>query len=605
MESPRTQILARTDFIDFSMSLPQRQTVPRQGTKIAHFGESSAAPLRSPLRVAVLMDGPDAPLWVHQTIAEILRSEHLTLSLIIVNMCEKPGYSSRPALLRAWRWADRRLFKERRDVLRCERREYDAESILARSLWRGDELVIGESAEEKIKAAQLDVIVDFATAAVPRKMWNWAKYGTWTFSSGIGSVWESDHAGFEEICEGNPVSSLTLRALTVGGEHHLYRSTFSYDYLTFRRNQNTACRRKSQIILRRLADLYQRSWPALPLPNKPPDNVGASRNKSHMTTAAVAGFLARWSLRAFRRLASNLAPAEQWFIAYRDKLQSSGKSAALRMLIPSGDWSYADPFLYEWRGKHYIFFENVGDSHPRGEIWFVELDEDGNAGQPERALARDYHLSYPQVFGWRGETYMLPETCQNASVEIYRAVDFPRRWELAATLLTNVRAADSTIFEHGGKLWLFTAGIGGKDLGCSELSLFFSDSLFGPWMPHPKNPIVCDVSGARPAGSLFYEAGELIRPAQDCSQRYGYAISLNRVDVLSETDYRETRVGKILPEWAEGLCASHTLNMDSRYEVLDGFGKLRYAFAGGRREIKLKPEVGPRKGLAYGDHCRA
>ena len=119
-----------------------------------------------------------------------------------------------------------------------------------------------------------------------------------------------------------------------------------------------------------------------------------------------------------------------------------------------------------------------------------------------------------------------------------RAVDFPRRWELAATLLSNVQAADSTIFEDGGKWWLFTAGIGGKDLGRSELSLFFSDSLFGPWMPHPKDPIVCDVSGARPAGALFYEQGELIRPAQDCSRRYGYAISLHRVEVLSETDYR-------------------------------------------------------------------
>src|SRR5579871_4340248 len=110
------------------MALPQPQTVSRQRTNsAAQFGAGSAAPLRAPLRVGVLMDGPDAPLWVHQAIAEILRSEHLELSLFIVNMCEKRGYSSRPALLRAWRWADRRLFKDRRDVLQCERREYNVE----------------------------------------------------------------------------------------------------------------------------------------------------------------------------------------------------------------------------------------------------------------------------------------------------------------------------------------------------------------------------------------------------------------------------------------------------------------------------------------------
>lgn len=569
---------------------------------MAHFGQGAIALARSPVRVGVLIDGPDAPLWVHQTIAEILRSEHLNLSLIVVNVCEN-AYSSRPALLRAWRWMDSRLFEVKHDLLRCERQEYPVDSIVARSLWRGDELVIDESAEEKIKAAQLDVIVDFATAVLPRKLWKFAKFGAWTFSSGSGSVWESDHAGFEEICQGNPVSSLTLRALTPGGEYDLYRSTFSDDKLAFHRNQNTACRRKSQIMLRRLADLYHKSWPALPLPKKPPDNLEASHNKSPMTTVAVAGFVAHWSLRAFHRLASNVPPAEQWFISYRDKLQPSGQPALPNMLVPPGDWSYADPFLYEWHGKHYMFFEKVSDSHPRGEIWFVELDDAGNASRPEPALARDYHLSYPQVFAWRGEIYMLPETSENGTLEIYRAVDFPRRWELAGTLLSGVPAADATIFERDGKLWLFTAGIGGKDLACSELSLFFSDSLFGPWIAHPKNPIVCDVSGARPAGSLFYEERGLIRPAQDCSQRYGYAISLNRVDVLSETDYRETRVGQILPKWATGLCASHTINMDSRYEALDGFGKLRYAFAGGRRGIKLKPEVSAWKGLAYGDNC--
>lgn len=579
--------------------------LPQQQTEIEHLGEGSTAPMRSPVRVGVLMDGPDAPLWVHQTIGEILRSEHLELSLIIVNPRERRTRSSAPALLRAWRWADSRVFKAPRDVLRCERRDYAVDSIIAHSLPPGDELVIGEGDEEKIKAARVDVILDFASAVLSRKIRDFAKHGAWTFSSGNESVWESDYAGFEEICEGNPVSSLRLRAFTTNGEYDLYRSTFCDDKVAFRRKQNAACRRKSQIILRRLADLYQTEWRALPLPNKPPENMEKTRYTSPTTNRAVAGFVARWSLRTFRRLAANLAPAEQWFIAYRDKLQPLGPSAAIKMLVPSGDWSYADPFLYEWRGKHYIFFENVSDSHPRGEIWFVELDDTGHAGAPQRALARNYHLSYPQVFAWRGEIYLLPETSENASVEVYRAVDFPRRWEHAATLLSNVRAVDSTIFEQDGKLWLFTAGIGGKDLGCSELSLFFSDSLFGPWIPHPKNPVLCDVSRARPAGSLFREEGDLIRPAQDCSQRYGYAISLNRIEALSETDYRETRVGAILPDWAAGLSASHTLNMDSRYEVLDGFGRLRRGFKAGRRAIKLRRQVDSWKGLNHGDRCRA
>jgi hypothetical protein len=285
-------------------------------------------------------------------------------------------------------------------------------------------------------------------------------------------------------------------------------------------------------------------------------------------------------------------PAEQWFIAYRDKHQPFCQPGSLKMLVPSGDWSYADPFVYEHSGKHYIFFERISDSHPRGEIWFVELDEAGNASEPARALARKYHISYPQVFRWKGQTYLLPETSANSSVEIYRAVDFPHEWELAATLLSGIGAVDSTIFERDGKLWLFIAGIGGDELRCSELSLFYSDSLLGPWIPHQKNPIVCDVKAARPAGSLFYRNGQLIRPAQDCSRSYGYAVSLNWVEALSETDYKETLVGTILPDWASGISANHTLNTDSRYEVVDArFRRHRLAIRGRAKGPKLRSNL--------------
>ena len=177
-------------------------------------------------------------------------------------------------------------------------------------------------------------------------------------------------------------------------------------------------------------------------------------------------------------------------------------------------------------------------------------------------------MSYPFVFEWRDETYLLPETAENRTVEVYRAIEFPWRWELASILLKDVTAVDPTIFKYKGKLWLFVAGIGGVEMH-NELSLFFADSLFGEWWPHPKNPIVSDVRRARPAGSLFYHRDMLIRPGQDCSGPYGRAITLNRVEVLSETDYREVAFATILPKWMPGICATHTLNQENGYRALD------------------------------------
>ncbi len=554
--------------------------VPQTQAGIAPFVGRPHAPVKSLVRVGVLLDGLDAPLWVRKTIDEIVLAEHLELTLVIVQPVGKGAKPSPAALLSLWSWADRRLFKSEVDAFALRREEYAIETVVASTPRNGDsEDIFSDRDRAKIKAANLDVVIHFGSDAVPPQIRSWAKYGVWTFSKAGGAP-EGDYAQFRDLYERNYVSPLAVRALTVEGERGLYVSTFSNDTISLYRNRNATCWRKSQIFLRCLADLYQNGWPALGLPNTPATLLKERPKLALPGNAAMTRFVAGWSFRMLRRKLSNLTSSERWFIAYRDKLAASDRSASLKAIIPPADWDYADPFLYEHCGRHYIFFEAASAAQPKGEIWFVELDKNGNPGQPERALSRDYHLSYPLIFEWNGQTYLLPESSQNRSVEVYRATEFPRRWELAGVLFTNVPAVDTTLFERDGKLWLFTSGIGGKDLKCSELSLFFSDSLFGPWTSHPKNPIVCDIRRARPAGRLFYENGELIRPAQDCSECYGHAITLHRIEVLSETDYRETPVGTILPDWAAGLSATHTLNMDSRYEVLDGKAHIgRHGFA--------------------------
>jgi hypothetical protein len=567
---------------------------PQQHAGMLWLAGSMAARTSSPVRVAVLMDGPAAPVWVHQTIGEILRAEHLELSLLMMKAYDGKAGNSAPVLLRAWTWADRQLFKDYVDALALERREYAVDTIVACPAHPGGgALVVSKDDEARIKAANLDVIVNLTSDAAPAHLKTCARFGVWTFLSNGGEP-ESDYAHFQDIFENNRISTLTLRAVSSNAEVDLYRSTFANDALSGYRNRNATCWRKSQIFLRLLSDLYQKGWPALQVANSTVDGVLDPADKPVLPgTAEMTRFLQRWSLQTSRRWLSNLAFSERWFIAYQDKHPISDQSASLKMIIPPNDWHYADPFLYERSGRHYIFFETASRYQSANEIWFVELDENGNPSLPERALRRGYNLSYPFIFDCQGETYLMPESSQNRTVEIYRATEFPRRWELAGTLLANVPAVDGTLFERDGKFWLFAAGIGGEHLKCSELSLFFSDSLFGPWIAHPKNPIVCDIRRARPAGRLFYESGELIRPGQNGAECYGHAISLNRVEVLSETDYHETTISTILPDWAPGLSATHTLNMDSRYDVLDGKSRTtRYGFATGARGFSMKWPVG-------------
>ena len=143
----------------------------------------------------------------------------------------------------------------------------------------------------------------------------------------------------------------------------------------------------------------------------------------------------------------------------------------------------------------------------------------------QKVLERDYHLSYPFVFRFERELYMMPETSRNRCVELYRAVDFPRQWTLDRVLLSDCVAADPTLFEHDGTFWLFVNLAREGAAINDELHLYFADSPFGPWNPHPKSPVVSDIRSARPAGRIFRHGTEIIRPSQDSSVRYGYALS--------------------------------------------------------------------------------
>jgi hypothetical protein len=193
----------------------------------------------------------------------------------------------------------------------------------------------------------------------------------------------------------------------------------------------------------------------------------------------------------------------------------------------------------------------------------------GGATDPVTVLERPYHLSYPFVFRAGSEIFMIPETSANNDIQLHRATRFPYEWSLEKVLCSNVRAVDTTPLFLDGIWFFFTTS---ARLG-HETFLFWSESLDGEWHYHPRNPICSDVRRARGAGPLFRSGGDLIRPGQDCSVRYGYAVALNRVLTISPTDYAEELIEVIYPKWRKGLLGTHTLSSNDSFEVVDG---LRY-----------------------------
>jgi hypothetical protein len=241
-----------------------------------------------------------------------------------------------------------------------------------------------------------------------------------------------------------------------------------------------------------------------------------------------------------------------------------------RRLVPPADRFWADPFPVTVDGRHYIFFEEYLNSRGRGHIAAVEVNAKGLVGAPVPIIERDHHLAYPFVFESKGTHYLIPESISTRSVQLYRAVEFPFRWELDRELMTDVVAVDPTLAHINGQWWMFanTDACGASTM--DELNLYYADSPLGPWTPHRRNPVVSDVRRSRPAGRLFQSSGAWFRPSQDSAGAYGRALVINRIIRLDRQAYEEVPVTRVDPEWMPGLTGTHTINASDGVTVIDG-----------------------------------
>jgi hypothetical protein len=230
---------------------------------------------------------------------------------------------------------------------------------------------------------------------------------------------------------------------------------------------------------------------------------------------------------------------------------------------------FADPMAIEHDGRVVLFVEDFDHSSQKGVISAVEFGSKGPLGPMQPVLEEPWHLSYPFVMETDGEVWMIPESSANREVAIYRADPFPSKWVKEAMLLRNVPATDATVLLHEGRYWLFTT-IGTSTHASSDLHIFSAPKIFGPWVPHQKNPVLRDPQCARSAGAIVKRNGHLWRPVQDCSRRYGAAVGLAEITQLDDCHYQQVVRNVIAPcrEWPGRRL--HTLSQAGGFEFIDG-----------------------------------
>jgi hypothetical protein len=493
------------------------------------------------LRVGILVDSLVLPRWKRRIIEEIRTCSVARIAVVAKGDAAPRRRRFRRLLFDLYRRLDYRWFRR--------------EGVDAFAPSDVSDLLADGPVEDAGALGGLDLDVAI-------RLGSWQPDGA-VARHGVWSLPDDRDLGPREVLEARPTTPSFLEIRTGPGAPRAVALSHSFtDHISAHRTRNHTCWKTASFVARTLRDLAHDGPGALegepaPHPQPPPGNL------------ATLVLAARLGLRYLRRKVRDLLTHEQWYPAYRFEEEPRAPAdtfADLKRLVPPRDRFWADPFPFARDGRTYLFLEELPYRRGKGHISVLEIDPEKGATEPVEVLKRDYHLSYPFVFEWQGEVYLLPETAADRKVRLFRCRSFPNEWEEDRVLLDGVNAVDATLAEVDGRWWMFV-NIGAPGAGnWDELHLFHADTPLGPWTPHRRNPVKSDCRAARPAGRLFRRQGRLYRPAQKCAGSYGKKIALHRILELTPDTYAEEHVADLAPEWGE---RAHTLNTGTGLHVVD------------------------------------
>ena len=536
---------------------------------------------KPPLRVGFLLDSLTQPRWVLKIINELRSSGFVEICLVVKNEAEdeqrlgrlQSYWKNRNFLLYAlYNRVDARASLAEADAFE----EVDTAELLAGvpvlgvmpimkkfSDWFPDDAV------EKIRSYDLDVVISHGFRILRGEALRIAKHGVWSYHHADNLVNRGGPAGFWEVMDEAAISGAVLHVLSEdldNGDVINRAWGRTVDRFSVKVSKNNLYWRASTFVLRKLKELYESGAvssdssvfrPYYNRLHKMPTNAELLPRLWKLTWSYVAQ-KARYSF-----------CYDQWQLAYRFRNSPDDPNNSFyrfKYLVPPKDKFWADPFPIRFEDRYFVFFEEYLYKDDKAHISVVELSKSG-ASEVTPVLKRDYHLSYPFMLYWNDRYYMIPETAGNKTIEVYTTDRFPHEWKLETVLFEGIAARDATLFEVEGVWWMFVA-IADTEFS-DELHIYHSDSPLGPWKPHAQNPVKSDVRNSRPAGRPFYWKGDLYRPAQDSSQRYGYGMRINKVVRLTPTEFREEEVSRVLPQWRKDLRGTHTLNICDDLTIID------------------------------------
>ncbi|MFK7867597.1 MAG: hypothetical protein AB8B77_09180 [Alphaproteobacteria bacterium] len=233
----------------------------------------------------------------------------------------------------------------------------------------------------------------------------------------------------------------------------------------------------------------------------------------------------------------------------------------------------ADPFGIKWQDQYYIFVEYYDFKVKIGEIHCYQYSAKLEYIRRDLVLKKRHHLSYPYIFQDQGTLYMLPEMHKNGVQRLYRAVDFPYKFEACGAPLLPYPIIDPALIFYQDRYWLFYTKTRADEPLHERANLYaaYADHLEGPYIAHDLNPIRTNLADSRMGGTPFIgDDGALYLPMQDCTIGYGEAINILRINQLTPDHFDAQPVKSLSPSslavYHQGM---HTLSACGDITLID------------------------------------
>ena len=425
----------------------------------------------------------------------------------------------------------------------------------------------------------LDLVLDLSRTPDPDRLSHKARLGYWYLTLGETPLNAAPTAlaGFKEVSQNIPniETELRIKLPEQDATITLKKGCFRTFLWSWNENERQLRYKAAAMITDALDDLAHKPDFALPAAGANITQSNAVTTQSAPGPAAMVFATTKCMWRIVKETLTRVLTNEKWSLHIAEGSNLDADLTKSQAIEPPANSYWADPFFFERDGKTFIFFEEYLYPKSKGVISVAEFTENHGqwrAGDAEIIIETDYHMSYPFMFEFGDELYMVPESNADNCIGLWRCKSFPHDWQKVSNLIDDISATDTTLHFQDGKWWMFT-NIDRTGLGdhCSELHIFYADDPTGNnWTPHPANPVVRDARCARMAGPLLNtDDNKLIRPAQINERYYGHALALYEITKLDCENYEEVLKRRIDPDWRTGIYRNHHISGASGHVVVD------------------------------------